>query len=50
METGKILKDRKTEKVPVNSPILFDFKEGNALNEMVKELKKLPSEIINCHF
>ncbi|MEH7333382.1 cell division protein FtsQ/DivIB [Neobacillus drentensis] len=47
MENGKILKERKTEMVPVNSPILFDFKEGAALNEMVKELKKLPIEITN---
>ncbi|CAH2713351.1 Cell division protein DivIB [Neobacillus rhizosphaerae] len=47
MENGKILKDRKTETVPVNSPILFEFKEGNALNEMVKELEKLPGEILN---
>ncbi|WP_223596020.1 cell division protein FtsQ/DivIB [Neobacillus bataviensis] len=47
MENGKILKERKTEMVPVNSPTLFDFKEGAALNEMVKELKKLPIEITN---
>jgi cell division protein FtsQ len=47
MENGKILRDRNEEKIPVNSPILFDFKEGAALNEMVKELEKLPSEIVN---
>lgn len=47
MENGKILKDRKTEMIPVNSPILFDFKEGAALDEMVKELENLPSEIVN---
>ncbi|MFF2445937.1 cell division protein FtsQ/DivIB [Neobacillus sp. NPDC058068] len=47
MENGKILKERQTEKIPVNSPILLDFKEGAALNEMMKELKNLPSEILN---
>jgi len=47
MENGKILKDKKTEIIPVNSPILFEFKEGDVLNQMVKELKILPSEILN---
>ncbi|PLS06465.1 cell division protein FtsQ/DivIB [Neobacillus cucumis] len=47
MENGKILKDRKTEIIPVSSPILFKFKEGAVLNLMVKELGKLPSEITN---
>ncbi|WML39008.1 cell division protein FtsQ/DivIB [Neobacillus sp. OS1-2] len=47
MENGKILKDRKTEIIPVNSPILFEFTEGKVLNQMVKELEILPSEILN---
>ncbi|MGG1678804.1 cell division protein FtsQ/DivIB [Neobacillus sp. NRS-1170] len=47
MENGQILKNRKTEMIPVDSPILFDFKEGAAMNEMVKELKSLPIEIAN---
>ncbi|MED4226085.1 cell division protein FtsQ/DivIB [Neobacillus cucumis] len=47
MENGKVLKDRKTDIIPVNSPILFEFKEGKVLNLMVKELEKLPSEITN---
>ncbi|WP_160720144.1 cell division protein FtsQ/DivIB [Bacillus sp. USDA818B3_A] len=47
MENGKILKDRKTEIIPVNSPILFAFKEGSVLNLTVKELQDLPSEITN---
>jgi cell division protein FtsQ len=46
-ENGKILNDRKTEIVPVNSPILFEFKEGPVLKLMVKELEILPSEILN---
>lgn len=47
MENGRVLKNKKTEIIPVNSPILFKFKEGAALNEMVKELENLPSEIVN---
>jgi cell division protein FtsQ len=47
MENGKILKNREAEKLPVNSPVLFEFKEGDALNDMVKELEKLPNEILN---
>ncbi|MBV7503823.1 cell division protein FtsQ/DivIB [Bacillus sp. sid0103] len=47
MENGKILKKRAAKKIPINSPILFDFKEGAALDQMVKELEKLPSEISN---
>jgi len=47
MENGKILKDRKTEIIPVNSPILFEFKEGSVLNLLVNELEKLPLEITN---
>ncbi|NRD78786.1 cell division protein FtsQ/DivIB [Bacillus sp. BRMEA1] len=47
MENGKILKNIKMDKIPLNTPILFDFKESDALNEMVKGLKSLPSEIIN---
>jgi cell division protein FtsQ len=48
MENGKILKQRQASKIPVNSPILFDFKEGAVLNQMVKELEKLPSEVSNA--
>jgi cell division protein FtsQ len=47
MENGKILKDRKIKEIPVNSPILFGFKEGSVLNEMISELDKLPNEILN---
>jgi cell division protein FtsQ len=47
MENGKILKNRQASMIPANSPILFEFKEGAALNEMVKELENLPSEILN---
>jgi cell division protein FtsQ len=47
VENGKILKSRSAKKIPVNSPILFEFKKGAALNQLVKELEKLPSEISN---
>ncbi|MFL6559132.1 MAG: cell division protein FtsQ/DivIB [Bacillus sp. (in: firmicutes)] len=47
MENGQILKNRTAKKIPVNSPILFEFKEGEVLNQMVEELEKLPSEISN---
>ncbi|MGZ4159938.1 MAG: cell division protein FtsQ/DivIB [Neobacillus sp.] len=47
MENGTIIKDRKTNEIPGNFPILFDFKEGEALDEMVTGLRKLPNEILN---
>ena len=47
MDNGKIIKNREANKIPVNSPILFEFKEGGALNQMVKDLENLPSEISN---
>ncbi|QCJ41974.1 cell division protein FtsQ/DivIB [Bacillus sp. S3] len=47
MENGKILNDRNTEIIPINSPILFKFKEGKVLDQMIKELEILPSEILN---
>ncbi len=47
MDNGKIIKNREANKIPVNSPILLDFKEGGALNQMVKDLENLPSEISN---
>ncbi len=47
MENGKILRDKKSEMIPINSPILFEFKEGAVLNEMIKGLENLPGEILN---
>lgn len=47
MENGKILEDGRLDKLPANSPILYDFKEGPVLNEMVTGLKNLPDEILN---
>ena len=47
MENGKILKNRKVTEVPVNAPILFKFKEGKILNEMIAGLNGLPEAIVN---
>jgi cell division protein FtsQ len=47
MENGKVLKDRKVAEMPVNAPILFKFKEGAFLKEMVSELEELPDEVQN---
>lgn len=47
MENGKILRNKQTEIIPMNSPILFEFKEGAALTEMIDGLEHLPKEIVN---
>ncbi|RLQ95829.1 cell division protein FtsQ/DivIB [Falsibacillus albus] len=47
LENGKIIRDAPMKGIPVNSPILSDFLQGNVLNEMVKELGKVPDEIVN---
>jgi len=47
LENGKVLEDRKLNILPANSPILYDFKEGPVLDEMVTGLKNLPEEILN---
>lgn len=47
MENGKVIKDRKTNEITGNFPILSDFKEGEVLDEMVTGLRNLPNEILN---
>jgi cell division protein FtsQ len=47
MENGRILLNKETDGIPANSPILFDFKKGEALNELVAGLEALPNEIVN---
>ncbi|GHH96470.1 cell division protein FtsQ/DivIB [Neobacillus kokaensis] len=47
MDNGKVLKNKKSKIIPVNSPILLEFKEGAALIEMIKSLETLPKEIVN---
>ena len=48
LENGKILKDREVAEIPVNAPILFKFKEGTVLKEMVSALEELPDEVRNA--
>ncbi|PAE43288.1 cell division protein FtsQ/DivIB [Bacillus sp. 7884-1] len=48
MENGKILKDREVSEIPVSAPILFKFKEGAILKEMVSALEELPDEVLNA--
>ncbi|MEH7177268.1 cell division protein FtsQ/DivIB [Neobacillus vireti] len=48
MENGKVLMDREVTELPVNAPILFKFKEGTILKEMVSSLEELPDEVRNA--
>jgi cell division protein FtsQ len=48
MENGKVLMDREVAELPVNAPILFKFKEGAILKEMVTALDELPVEVLNA--
>jgi cell division protein FtsQ len=48
MENGKVLMDRDVAELPVNAPILFKFKEGAILKEMVTALDELPVEVLNA--
>ncbi|MBY0120789.1 FtsQ-type POTRA domain-containing protein [Bacillus sp. S/N-304-OC-R1] len=47
LENGKVLNSSKTSEIPANAPILIGFSEGNELNEMIKELEKLPEMVLN---
>lgn len=47
LENGNILNNKKTSSLPINAPLLINFKEGSVLKEMVSELEKLPEEVIN---
>ncbi|WP_251549067.1 cell division protein FtsQ/DivIB [Neobacillus muris] len=47
MENGKILIAKKFGQAPDNAPILFNFDEGDVLDEMIQELQKLPAAITN---
>lgn len=46
LENGQILGEQKGP-IPVNSPILVDFSEGEALEEMISGLKAIPNEVLN---
>ncbi|MDP4085408.1 MAG: cell division protein FtsQ/DivIB [Bacillota bacterium] len=47
LENGTILKEKVMNGLPISAPILFDFKEGDVLVEMLAELRKLPNAILN---
>lgn len=46
LENGEILQEE-TSTIPVNSPILLGFSEGEAMEEMIESLNKLPGEVLN---
>ncbi|HWO77864.1 MAG TPA: cell division protein FtsQ/DivIB [Bacillus sp. (in: firmicutes)] len=45
LENGEML-NKKEESIPVHAPILFEFDGGQALEMMVRELIKLPQEVV----
>jgi cell division protein FtsQ len=47
LENGAILPRLKKGNIPVYAPVLVDFTEGKALNQVLTELSKLPPEIVN---
>lgn len=47
LSNGEILTSGLTQDIPVNAPILFAFKEGEVLNEMIASLQSLPEEILS---
>lgn len=47
LENGKILAGLESTEIPVFAPVLLNFKEGAVLNQLLKELTKLPEEIQN---
>lgn len=46
LENGEILQEE-TGLIPVNSPILIGFSEGEAMEQMIESLNELPSEVLN---
>lgn len=47
LENGTILKNRKIGKLPMNAPVLDSFIEGAVLDELLKEIEKLPGVVLN---
>ena len=47
LENGKILANLELDEIPVFAPVLQDFKEGDVLKQLLKELSKLPEEVQN---
>lgn len=48
LENGGVLQSETTESVPLDTPLLFDFKEDNTLTKLVEELTNLPNEVYNA--
>lgn len=46
LENGIILNEEMGS-IPVNSPILINFSEGEAMEEIIEGLKKMPNEVFN---
>ncbi len=46
LENGDILEEQ-SGAIPVNSPILLSFSEGNEMEAMIDELNKIPVEVLN---
>lgn len=46
LENGEILEEE-TGIIPVNSPVLIGFSEGEAMEEMIESLNDLPNEVLN---
>lgn len=46
LENGQILQQESFE-IPIDSPILFYFEEGEILQELINGLNKIPTEVLN---
>jgi cell division protein FtsQ len=46
LENGNIL-DKETGVIPINSPILINFSEGEAMDELIEGLNGIPNEVLN---
>ncbi len=47
LANGEILEEGIADEMPVNSPILIGFKEGDVLDEMILSMEELPGEILS---
>lgn len=47
LENGTILKKQKIGKLPINAPVMINFKEGAVLDELLREIEKLPDVVLN---
>jgi cell division protein FtsQ len=47
LENGNIISNQLLSNLPINAPVLINFKEGDELKEMTTALEELPSEVLN---